>query len=503
MKRIVLLTGLLIFCLTANSQYTINHDVVLGEYVDGTPAKATVINMNNKFASMKLFKHCLMLSESKDNRITNYVLDKSDLHEITQIKGDGNIFVGKNGYFNNKSYKRSTFYNFQGKKLYEIPIRFFSYNDSLDIVAGYNHPDEYYKGEMSAYRISTGKLIWKQVLPHRYHWPWCDAIRQENIIYMITDSLVRLDITTGKTIKMPFTAGVDEPLSSILSFVKDRDIYRSDWEEAGLSLYPYIANRVLSGTHSNSIISGDSIFIADAKNFYCLDKQLNKIWTTPLPADAGAKSEIEFCGEQILFQNFGVAFQKGLIQHCGKPFVAVYDRHTGKELSVTIPQIKNKLTDGLAVKGRAYWIDDRGLMYNNQGETEIHRIKWTAPIKKAKNKDEEDECFYWQVDTVYQYANGRMEAITTDAHQVLVEANQQDVYLLKDDGTQQKFSADSIYFKRKKNIYFNNGERYTTNLVTDDSKKVLLICKFKGDLHREGNRIYAEMSNGIGFIDLK
>jgi outer membrane protein assembly factor BamB len=506
MKKCVLLFVALLTSFSAiNAQYTVNK-MELGRHVDGTPVVATYLNMNNTISFASYNRHFIRFS-LKDNHDIYYVFDKKDLHEVTQIKGGGNIFMLDNGYF--KLRNHATFYNMHGKKLYTIPINLIGVYDSLDIAIGYNHPYQYYRGELSAYRVSTGELIWKQKLPHRYHWPWSDDVtdpNQKNIIYAITDSLVRLDVVTGKTIKMPFTAGIDEPLKSRFSLVKNRDIYRDDWKEAYACIVPCISIRVLSGTHSNMIFSGDSIFIADINNIYCLDRQLNKIWVTSLPVGAGAKSKIQILGDKILLQNYGVAFQDGYIAHCGKPFIAVYDKNTGKQLSVTMPDIKNKLTDGIAVLGRAYWKDDNGLMYNNPGETEIHRIAWKAPIKKAESSDKADECFYSLVDTVYQYSDDHVKAISTDAHQVLVEANEQDVYLLKDDGTQQIFKADSIFFKDSKRIYSNNEEKHRTFLVTDgNTTKVRLIFDFKGKLREDvhDGTLYAILPTGIGVIDSK
>jgi hypothetical protein len=504
-KFVLLLTELLVYCSIVNAQYTINRNLELGKYADGTPVKATYLYLNAGLKKMSLgLNHQPDILLTDKNSI-NYVISKENFKQVAQIKDNSDINLLNNGYFKYSSFNRTILYNFQGKKMYSLPISPALFNDSLDVLIGYNHHAYSYEGDLSAYRISTGELLWKQKISHRYHWPWYDMFKdnkQKNMYYMIADSLVKLDIVTGKTIKMPFTAGVNEPLKSKFSLVKNRPIYRVDWKEAFYSNYPNIAGGVLSGTHSN-VLSGDSILIADAKNLYCLDRQLNKIWVTPLPADAGARSYIRVLGEKIFLQNFGVAFQKGLLAHCGKPFVAVYDRHTGKQLSVTMPDIKNKLSDGIAVVGRTYWEDDKGLMYNNQGETEVHRIEWKVPVRKAKDASEEDQCFFWPVDTLYQYSEGQIKAIATDAHQVIVEANMQDVYLLKDDGTQQKFNADNVFLKDSKNIYSNNGDKRVTFLVTEGSTpKVHLILEFKGELiNGKNGRLYAKMPSGVGVID--
>lgn len=501
-KNVLFFIVLLISGLSAKAQYTTSK-MELGKYADGTPAMATYISLNNGLDHIDFgqLNPIIMITDKQHNK---YVLSTADFHLLGKFNTEDNIHLANESYFKNTS-NRTNIYNFQGKKTHSLPVSTVFFNDSLDVLIGYKNFLRAYKGELSAYRISDGSLIWKQLLPHKYHWPWFDINKDKlhtNIYYMITDSLVRLDVTNGQTIKRPFTAGVDESMKSRFSLVKNRPLYRNAWKEAYMSDTPYIGGAVLSGTHSNFIFSGDSIFIADAKNLYCFDKQLNEFWRTALPADAGSKSFIELSGNKILLINFGIAFQKGLLGHCGKPFVARYDRHTGKQLFLTMPDIKTKLSDGLSVQGKTYWLDDKGLMYNNDGETEVHRIKWKAPVKVSKDPQDSYECYYWPVDTAYQCSNGSLLPIITNAHQVVVEANQQDVYILKEDGSQQIIKAENAFFRLTDNLYENNADGQKTYYLTDGhTLKVQLTFKFKGTLLEDyQNILYAILPNGVGVI---
>lgn len=52
------------------------------------------------------------------------------------------------------------------------------------------------------------------------------------------------------------------------------------------------------------------------------------------------------------------------------------------------------------------------------------------------------------------YSNGSLLPIVTDTHQVVVEVNQQDVYILKEDGSQEiiKHAFVSVYKFRRGNL---------------------------------------------------
>ncbi len=95
------------------------------------------------------------------------------------------------------------------------------------------------------------------------------------------DSLIRLNVVTGDTLRHAFTAGVKEPLKSRFSFAKERrTLPSSDFTRE--AIFSTGIGAVLTGTHSNIIFSGDSLFVADAEHFYCLDKKLNTRWMADL-----------------------------------------------------------------------------------------------------------------------------------------------------------------------------------------------------------------------------
>lgn len=196
-------------------------------------------------------------------------------------------------------------------------------------------------------------------------------------------------------------------------------------------------------------------------------------------------------------------FKKGQLGYCGKPFVAEYDWSSGKELNVTFPDIKNKLSDASSVSGRTYRKDDKGYMYSDFGKPEFHRVKREAPIKVSKCDDKKYDSYYWYVDTLYTYSDGSLKPILTDNHQLILDANEQDVYILKDDGTQQIIKAEDAFLRQSKNVYSNNAEKRKTFYVTDGSTtQVRLTLKFEGNLIQDKNyRLYAVLSSGLGVIE--
>ena len=186
-KNVLFFIVLLISGLSAKAQYTTSK-MELGKYADGTPAMATYISLNNGLDHIDFgqLNPIIMITDKQHNK---YVLSTADFHLLGKFNTEDNIYLANESYFKNTS-NRTNIYNFQGKKTHSLPVSTVFFNDSLDVLIGYKNFLRAYKGELSAYRNSDGSLIWKQLLPHKYHWPWFDINKDKqhrNIYYMITD----------------------------------------------------------------------------------------------------------------------------------------------------------------------------------------------------------------------------------------------------------------------------------------------------------------------------
>lgn len=262
-----------------------------------------------------------------------------------------------------------------------------------------------------------------------------------------------------------------------------------------------IKNNVLTGTCSNLIIEGDRLYIADADNVYCLDKDLNTVWQTPIPDEMGARSHISVDGKKVRLINFDIAFQKGTSFRCGMPFIASYDKSSGRQLAMDKIDLKKKIYGGIYTAGRAYWQTLNGFYYNNEGDTLAHKIHREP---QTGNKPTDNYPNLLLCDTVGILSNGAFQYVCTDKEKMVVEVYDKDVNVVSPDGSCKLIPADEVYVHGTGNVYCTNGDedKPRSFVVLDaKTKQIKYTFRLTGNVIEDylGNLFVITHSN-IGFL---
>lgn len=494
-----------ITCIAQEKSILDYNNVAMGKSADGSNVMFRYIpadgELKNFFFTDSL--HFMGISDAKGNHLYNtqtlkYIGDlKHGSKSISQINNDGYIAVTTGGLFT-FSYGKPTFYDFNNNKIW-------SSKDEMLLCDRYSNVvvcTKDRKGEeLTAYDMSTGRELWQKDITYGKHYPWGHFYRyihDRHYIYLMANSLVRLNVLTGDTVCHEFTAGVKEPLKSVFSVAKRRKIVGSQFFDE--LLYSDVTGATLTGTHSNMIFSGDSIYVADANNIYCLDKDLRTLWKVGIPQGMGANSHIYIRGNKLYVQNYGVAFQRGIIGRCGKPFMASYDKSDGRQISFSAPDIEQKITGGTYADGRAYWQAGKALFYSDDGDSTVHKISWRP---NTSNVPDERYSDYVMCDTIGIIKDGQFVYIPTDKSQVIMEVYGKDFNVVHTDGTCDKLSSDEVYFHRKGNVYWTNNGRDNYNhfvIIEPKTRKVMYSFYLKGMVGQDdASNIYIITNQGIGF----
>lgn len=511
MKKLLILTIALLSMLSAQAQKKSLLDyqeIQLGKYADGRPMLFHFIPTDGELKRILTVpdQHLMLMGDKNGNKLFN----TETFEEIAEpnFKNQQLAQLTKNGYltytlpkFFSFGYGKPTFFNYKGEQVWKSKNEglIFDRNSRIVVCAENRRGDQ-----LVAYDMETGKTLWRKTITSNRHAIEADlyvdkSVKDKRIYYLMGDSLIRLNVLTGDTLRHAFTAGVKEPVKSRFSFVKARYTFPSrDFTKE--ALYSTVNGAILTGTHSNYIFSGDSLFVADAENLYCLDKSLKTIWATRLPDGCSSKSHIKVFGDQIRMQNYGVAFQNGQIGRYGHPFTATFDRNTGKQLSLEMIDIKKKVMGGIMVKGRTYWQTDNQFFYNEEGDSTVHQIKWKPNTARAPQENHFD---YVICDTVGVNKDGILQNVITNDHQLVLEVYGQDVNVIKDDGTCDFLSADSVFFSDGNNVYSTNNDINQVNtfiIVDPKTRKIESSFHLKGSVGCDKNgNIYVVTKSGVGF----
>ena len=478
-------------------------EVAFGKCADGSNLKCRYIPADGKLRTFTITSEMPYLIIFDDGGAR--VLDKTTLRKIAdlklgskefvQINNDGYIMCSDNVAFFSRE-GRPTFYNFKGEKVWSSKYGT-TITDRYDNVV----VCEKKWGEYVAYDMSTGKELWQRTIACSKHYPWADMYTDRHdrkSYYLKGDKLVKLNILTGDTICHSFSAGVKEPIKSRLSLVRRQ--MPTSWDfQSEEEFSSAIGNFILTGTHSNIIDTCNCLYVADARNLYCFDKNLKTLWQTVLPDGMGSKSNIRIEGSRVCLINYGVAFQKGLIGRCGKPFIASYDKSTGKQLSLDKPEISKKVQGGIYVDGRAYWQTARGFLYNDEGDSTIHEISWEPKTDKAPLQDYPDFVI---CDTVGIVKDGMFIDVPTNKHQLVVEVYGSDVNVIKSDGTCELIPASEVYIHKSGQVFSsNNGFDRPNHFVIVDPTTHKVKYSFQnivGVLQDKDGNIFVGTKQGVG-----
>lgn len=393
--------------------------------------------------------------------------------DLMQTSDDGYLFCSTPDIFSttNKPY----FYGLDGKLVWKGKENvFMGISHKNILICNKGKYGDKKPIRLMGYELSSGRELWRTELHAKNHSILC-GIRQKNYdsdsLYLIADSLVLINLRTGsKLAGRPFAVSKEAHTTEL---------------------------------HSNWIVRGDSMFIADADSLYCLDSSLNSIWQTALPTDLGARSRIRINDGKLYLQNFGVGVIYGNLYHYGRPFAATYDVKTGKQLSLSIPEANRKIiTDGCYVDdNRIYWQAEDKFYYSSVQDSIMNIIKW-----KRKTDFEPDGRYpnFVLHDTIGVVRDGKLIPVCTDKDHMVVEVFGKDINVVSPDGTCSFIPSDSAYFQYINNVYSTNGtpDRPTSYVIIDPvSREIRYSFFLKGSVYtdKKGN-IIVHTKTGLGFL---
>ena len=477
---------------------------------DGSGLQAYFIPVNNGIKRFGLVDDLSMFCITDSDDVTS-IFPMPSMELISQIKPkDGGLCqISRDGYLTAKGEfftgrVRPNFYTFKNEKLWTCNQEILLNDRRNNVVVCKANV----RGQnLVAYDMTTGNELWRKTITSRKRYPWyCFYSNRRNpeVYYLMADSLWRINVKTGTSKSVDFEGGC----KANLKFSLRHEVFPSlEWHnEAAASVFVWGGN--VTGINSNWLIKGDSIFLADAKNVYCFDHELNKLWETSLPEGVGCKSHLCLDGDVLRMMGFGVAFQQNKTVKFGKPFIATYDRKTGKQQGFTTMKADRKFIGGTYVKGRAYWQDRKSFYYTDEGDTAIIRIDWKPETNRQPILNIPDRVI---CDTVWTLKEGEMHPVCTDARQLVVQLYNKDVYLIHDDGTSEMLSVGNVYFHDADRFYSTNnshnpklGEYPCHYVVTaPDSHRVMKSFHLTEEvLMSDKDLLFIMFKFGVGVVDL-
>ena len=367
---------------------------------------------------------------------------------------------------------------------------------------------------INAFNVENCEKIWLCKMNTNYGVTYCRTI-DNNWNYLVSNSLYRINLSTGDILKLKSKTGVEDPNSttgfmylgfpgggfiggfisgffgslanSMIQYKNSKHRFNVSTNEQQLFMMPL---KMISGMHSN-VVSKDGLnYYADYNSFMCFDDSLKLIYRTKANNIKISPKNyiIKESKSELIVKNdtaYVVSLGSGIYSTKGKkfydfPHIASYNIKDGKALdrqriaydSVTI--VSTNVNDTiirmlLNNREESYRFADRFIHYTNNDTSKVGRFVsyLTDNICYVKNTDNS----FSAIKSTEQYT----PVLTTRGYIVDITEREPKIIAEKENTYFQVAQINNAYIyqggKNENELwYFNSGQ---ATLIADDVKQVL------------------------------
>ena len=345
------------------------------------------------------------------------------------------------------------------------------------------------RGEKAqGFNLADGSTLWKRPLNFQSGWSACDMV-SDSVVLVQADGLHLFNLYTGQgwDYEAVMSAPYDKRIAlQVLGFAS------SSFATGGAYM--------IKELHSNAILSDSVLYGASREEIVALDStDGHLLWKTRLPEKAGSRSNIFETDTSIFLINRGVAvFQNRYVEY-GRPFLAAYEKATGRVTMLqVVDQRRCRIMDYAFHEGSVLLaLQDRIAVHDLytgelQRETQID----TAVVGRILWEDNERYCLYDSVKDRFEFVSGGLDdwTLRTDKDNLL-RWN-----VLRDEA--RIVPVDSCWVQR---------DRYDNLLLVGLGDKSCLIddngCRYAElalpATRLQGTTMYSYTEEGLAKVDLK
>ncbi len=312
--------------------------IVGTEYIFGERIDQSYIDAANGFLTVQLrglSKNGKWLKGTGD--VVQYDLEKQTVLWSKKITYQtGNIQHFSSNIIENVANKSYYIDTKTGKDRWEVKNNIFFVDTSDKIGIGYKSKGLSISNELEGIDLADGKVLWKRKVNREYGWN--DMLyTNDSTMIAVTGGLHSINVKTGEGWDYETVTGKNDYTSTIAT------------NAVAIGLGLLTGNVMLSTGHdvvrdlvSNTIIDSSNIYFASKEQLASLDKISGQLlWKTLLPPDLTSKSTI-FVEKNVIYMiNEGRAFIGNRQINFGKPYVAAFEKDSGKQLFLSFLDLKD------------------------------------------------------------------------------------------------------------------------------------------------------------------
>jgi outer membrane protein assembly factor BamB len=233
-----------------------------------------------------------------------------------------------------------------GAELWEVKNNIYFVDPTENIGIGYRFKGSTgYSNELEGINLANGEVLWKKMLIREYGW---------NDLFYLNDSTLVIVSSGLHTINLKDGTGWDYHTITGKNDYTGTAIANAAGVAAGLLTGTFVmstGHNVVRDIVSNVLVDSTDLYFSSREKLSRIDKQTgNVIWSHPFPNDLPSKSSIFFDDSLVFMINRGFAFMGYRQLDFGKPFIAAFDKKSGKQVFLTLIDGKEDQVLGFKIK---------------------------------------------------------------------------------------------------------------------------------------------------------
>jgi outer membrane protein assembly factor BamB len=331
-----------------------------------------------------------------------------------------------------------------GNTVWQAKMSLVKIDDSEGVVIGYKNNAS---SKLLGYDMRTGQQLWTAKVTHDKNWGWGDAVLDDaNHLIVVCDNLVRLNMLTGETQVYKAKTAVTDVKSTLLQGLLDVTAAVGTVALSGgrYGYYPfYIGQNIVTSLHSNVVKDSTVYFFADRQQVVCLDSTLNTVWQTDLPDKTATHATLLQDDSLLYMFSYGYGVVAGGLKKMGRPFIAAFDKKTGKERFMNLLTLKKDIVaDATLTPSGVYMMFDDGLAYQSDLRSPDTEIALWNQKQYGRLWAMRTAPFY-----VYYPLKGSFKLIEFDGQNCTVMTENGEVYMVNEHlDISQHFTNEHLYF---------------------------------------------------------
>lgn len=357
----------------SGARVTFPLDFYVGKLSEHGDRMAVFLRQQNKKGTKWKNKGQLLMADTRSwNTLwqseMNYLTQTATMTAAGVMRTDGNIWTGKP--------KVEMLDTETGQLLWKGEFAPVYSNEKYNYVIGY---DGSVPGEFTAFDLSTGAAKWNNSFSQHYGYGWNNAFLADSThLLMVADDVVELNLADGSVTTHKGKTGIADTKMNILSGVLAVAGGVAGAMAGGYAPIPYgVGGNVIGGLYSNVLLTDSSYFFSDRDHVARLDKELNEVWRYDMPARTASAARLIATDSTLYMLNYGYGMRGYRQIKCGRPFMASFDRQTGRNLSFTyLSSGRDILRAGAFAGNHAYLMFDDGITYQDINDSTVNMTPW-------------------------------------------------------------------------------------------------------------------------------